>query len=391
MREEQALNDWDKLAETGWQEMRKKLLQQTSIINSPVITIANNSNYYTIFSVCLFTILLNIYPSSLHDSSVISLKHINNILAIEKAVSPKQASIIANHKKEISVIDNDQPDIFDIAATSATSSMSDTILPISSWSTGNTTSLKENSNHHQILVDSKTEQYNAGTSLIAKKHSFLKRVEIFGGAGLNLSVHTANPGFLSWSDINIHPSFTAIIPLSNKFSLHTGIRAMSTIHQRGVAVKNEERVNILGSSYNINTTSIIKASYFDVPLTLHYSINRQWTIGGGVQVSRFYKLNIREEKENYDFNNRVISATAQQYSATASQISASPLQETVNIKRYDARLMAGVSFHNARWLFSAGYYYGTDKNIELKETSGQYHQYRNEYLKLGIEYQLYKK
>jgi len=397
MRKEQALTDWDKLAETGWQEMRKMLLQSTPSIDIPLVTVLKKRNYFIVISVCLLIILLNIFPAYLYDSPVIPFTPLNKGLAILKPISLTPPIIInkSNHNKENTVIYREKSSISAIAASSATLSKQETFAPISSLDFDNLINLIDTINTRYILTadnNSIVRPNSANVSMAVKRNPFLKRVHIFGGAGINLPAQIANPGSLSWSDINIHPSVTAIIPLSKKFSLHTGIHAMSTIHQRGVTVKNEERVNILGgTSYNINTTSIIKVSYFDVPLALHYSINHLWTIGGGIQLSKFYKLNIREEKKSYDFNNRVISTTAQQYFVNAGQMGVSPAQETINIKRYDARLMAEVSLHKSRWLFSVGYYYGTKKNIKLKETSGQYHQYRNQYLKLGVEYQLHKK
>jgi long-subunit fatty acid transport protein len=190
--------------------------------------------------------------------------------------------------------------------------------------------------------------------------------------------------------MNVHPSFTAMIPLSEKISLHTGIRAFSTIHQRGASIRETSSVPSL-NNYAINTTSIIKASYFDVPLVLHYAINRQWSLGGGIQLSEFYRLNIREENQNYNLSNSVITTTTMQYSANAAQLTAPlNLNQKVIIKKTEARLMAEVTLHKSRWLFSAGYYYGIGKNIELKDASGQDNLYRNEYLKAGIEYQLWK-
>ncbi len=232
-----------------------------------------------------------------------------------------------------------------------------------------------------------------GVSVVtsARTGSLLRRTVFLGGLGMNLPGEVIAPGSLQWNDFNVHPSITVIIPLNGKLSLHTGIRAFSTLHQKGVSIRERELNNTTASgNYSVTTTSVIKASYFDLPLSVHYAISPQWHFGAGIQLSRFYKLRIREENENYDLNNSIVSATTMQYSASAGQLAASPsLHEKVTLKKTEARLMAEVSLLRSRWLFSAGYYYSTGKNIELKDAGGDY-LYRNEYVKFSVEYQLWK-
>ncbi len=192
--------------------------------------------------------------------------------------------------------------------------------------------------------------------------------------------------------MNIHPGFTVVMPLSKKFSLHTGLWAFSTIRGKEASSKERELVNNMGSSiyYNVNTTSIIKASYFDVPLTVHYSIDKNWSVGSGLQLSKLYKVNIREQKESYDYNNTRFSTTVQQYNSTPTQ-AAVVLHKRAEIKKYEPRLVAETSFEEGRWLLSAGYYYGLGKTITLRDADNTVHQYRNEYLKLAIQYRIGKK
>jgi hypothetical protein len=92
-----------------------------------------------------------------------------------------------------------------------------------------------------------------------------------------------------------------ISPIYKKLSLHTGLWAFSTVRGKEASSKERELINNMNASiyYNVTTTSVIKASYFDVPVTLHYAISPNWSVGSGLQVSKLYKLNIREQQESY--------------------------------------------------------------------------------------------
>jgi len=139
--------------------------------------------------------------------------------------------------------------------------------------------------------------------------------------------------------------------------------------------------------YNINTKSIIKASYFDVPLTLHYSINKNWSVGSGLQLSKLYKVSIKEEKESFNYNNTLASASAYQYNRSP-MAAAAVFQKKVEIKKFEPRFIAETNFEQHRFLFSAGYYYGLGKTITVKDANNSSHEYRNEYFKLGIQYKI---
>ena len=177
--------------------------------------------------------------------------------------------------------------------------------------------------------------------------------------------------------------------LTKKLNLHAGLSAFSTIHGKEVSAEAKELVNNLNTNvyYSINTTSIIKASYFDLPITLHYSINKRWSVGSGVQLSKLYKVSIKEEKESFDYNNTLYSASVAQYTATPVAASAA-FQKKVEIKKIEPRFVAEANLQQGHFLFSAGYYYSLNKSIILKDSYNSSRQYRNEYFKLGIQYRI---
>ncbi|HEU5364398.1 MAG TPA: outer membrane beta-barrel protein, partial [Hanamia sp.] len=174
-----------------------------------------------------------------------------------------------------------------------------------------------------------------------------------------------------------------------KLSLHSGVWAFSTIHGKEVITKEKELVNNFAGNvyYNINTTSIIKASYFDVPLTLNYAFNKNWSAGCGIQFSKLYEVSIKEEKESFDYNNTLSSATVSQFNRTP-MAAAAAFQKKVEIKKFEPRLVAEANFEQHRFLFSAGYYYAPGKTITVQDNYNSSHEYRNEYFKLGIQYKI---
>jgi hypothetical protein len=230
---------------------------------------------------------------------------------------------------------------------------------------------------------------NSSVAPPKKSKNGSKKIQIFAGAGANISLGNNNVHSFNVSDINIHPGITVIFPLSSKLSLHSGVWAFSTIHGKEVITKEKELVNNFAGNvyYNINTTSIIKASYFDVPLTLNYAFSKNWSAGCGIQFSKLYEVSIKEEKESFDYNNTLSSATVSQFNRTP-MAAAAAFQKKVEIKKFEPRLVAEANFEQHRFLFSAGYYYAPGKTITVQDNYNSSHEYRNEYFKLGIQYKI---
>ena len=218
------------------------------------------------------------------------------------------------------------------------------------------------------------------------KDNATKKVQFFAGAGINISEGDKNS--FSLHNFNVHPGFTVVIPVTNTLSLHTGLWAFSTLHKKEAITKERELINTTNNPYyNINTTSIVKASYFDVPLTVHYAINPNWSVGSGFQLSKLYRINIKEKKESYDYNNLLVSSIVNLYNPTAARADAI-FQKKVEVNKYEPRLVVETNFNYHNWLFSAGYYYGTGKTITLKDANNMPHHYRNEYFKCGVQYRI---
>ncbi len=254
---------------------------------------------------------------------------------------------------------------------------------------------EEGSLHKNIGMADATDSIKSPQAIDRKnkkdKNSFSKRVQFYAGVASNISA--INNSLLSFDQdkFNLHPAITFIIPFNTKFSLHSGLYIMSTVHGKDVNTKEKDLVNNMSANlnYNVNTTSIIKASYFDLPVTLHYQFSKNWSVGSGMQLSKLYKVNVKEENESFDYNNQLIASTVSTYGrGPVSTFGA--FEKKVKVKSIEPLLVLETDLKKNNWLFSAGYFYGTGKSIMLQQPNGTSRYYRNQYIKLGVQYRLGK-
>jgi len=227
----------------------------------------------------------------------------------------------------------------------------------------------------------------------APHRSLTKRPRLFIGVGINSPGLNDLSHSFNLNDFTIHPLISVIFPLSEKLSLRTGLSAFSVIHGKQASAKEKELPNNFANPniyYSINTITIIKASYFDIPFTFNYSLNTNWSTGAGVQLSKLYKVNIREEKESFNYSNTLYATSIARYNATPMGARAA-FQKKVEIKKLEPVLVAETNFHQGRFLFSAGYYYGLHKSILIKDNYNSVEHYRNQYFKLGIQFTISNK
>jgi hypothetical protein len=98
-------------------------------------------------------------------------------------------------------------------------------------------------------------------------------------------------------------------------------------------------------------------------------------------------VNIKEQKQSFDYNNTPYSTIVQQFNSTPARAAAA-FQKKVEIKKFESRLVAETKFETGKFLFTGGYFYGLGKTISLKDAVNSSHQYRNVYFKLGIQYRI---
>jgi hypothetical protein len=401
---EKPISDIQQLADEGWLQMKELLRKEglTEEKKAPVLFL-KNPRLFLIIAACLLASVICLYPFQLQnifktshladedfvenqvrnkepDTHIVKEETIKGPSKLQgKMVNPKR--IILNSSNIVYVPSGKNDPLFLDSLVKASLAKKvygqPTGFIIDFKITGQKDSVK-----NQTFIGRKNEKI---------KKSFSKKLQVYAGAATNVPSINNSPLSLDLSKPNIHPSITLIIPFDNKFSLHTGLYAMSTIHGKEVSAKEREVVNNMSANlnYNINTTSIIKASYFDLPITLHYQFAKKWSVGTGVQLSQLYKVNVKEQKESYDYNNRLFETTTNTYSSGPASISGT-FEKKVAIKSFEPRLVLETDFKKGDWLFSAGYFYGTGKSITLQQRNGTSQQYRNKYFKLGIQYRLGK-
>lgn len=214
-------------------------------------------------------------------------------------------------------------------------------------------------------------------------------VEIYAGAGLNISGKRKDqPGF-DISQINIHPSIRIVFPLSKKLSLNTGLSAFSSLKAQNATTEEKELVNDVNANlyYTINKASILKASYFEVPVTINYHISRNWTAGAGLELSRLYQFKIKETEKTYDYNEN-LTATNLDRNLIISTLAAPAKKDKISLKKWNPGMVLETTFKTGSFLISAGYHYGLSPSITTVEANGTTKNFKNEYFKVGIQYQV---
>lgn len=394
-----------KLADTGWDQMRE-MLREKGLSAEPLSFSAASTkkNLWMGIAALVFVMLIFSYPYILNDRGSKSLNPEIKTQIFSPENDVKQQLIISEvqpEKNHTSSVSLEEKQLLHKKLNVQFSQLKKDnevelwqkrkvgLLQKFSIENSLNISIPPSDLHIDNEINNEIKIHKSNSVAPKKSKSDSKKIEIFSGAGFNISVGNNNTHSFNLSGLNIHPGATVIFPLSRKWSLHSGISAFSTIHGKEVITKEKELVNNFAGNvyYNINTTSIIKASYFDVPLTLHYSLSKNWSVGSGLQFSKLYKVSIKEEKESFDYNNTLASATVAQYNRTPVAATA-VFEKKVEIKKFEPRFVAEANYERHRFLFSAGYYYGLGKTITVKDANNSMHEYRNEYFKLGIQYKI---
>ena len=395
------INDMQKLAETGWKQMHQMLHDKGLSAEPAALSIGSKKrNLWMAIAALVCFMLIVSYPHLLKDhvsfSSVSKIRS-ENVATEKNKKQPLLQDEIKLEKNETAPV-SFQPQLLHAKLNQQLSQLKKKnevdllqrrkVYLLQKFSEENSLSISIPTPVSLIENNVKIAKAKSVTSQ-KKAEKVAKRIQVFAGAGLNLSMGNNGNNSFNFSNLNVHPGITVVLPLSGKLSLHSGLWAFSTIHGKEVITKEKELVNNFAGNvyYNINTTSIIKASYFDVPVMLHYSISKNWSVGSGLQFSKLYKVSIKEEKESFDYNNTLASASVSQYNRTP-MAAADAFQKKVEIKKFEPRFVAEVNFEQNRFLFSAGYYYAPGKTITVQDGVNSKHEYRNEYFKLGVQYKI---
>lgn len=391
-----------KLAETGWHQMRETLREHgLSADASELKTSSRKRTLFYLTAACVFFIFILSYPFILNDKNHFAFKEKKNPQTTsQKIIRPFDVENETGNKSDISKITPAQKRVLieKINAQYIQSAKENSVQLLQYQKTDLWKKFALESKFQTTiprcdkLIDTAIQFERSNFSQKKNSDRVAKKIEVFAGAGFNISTSKNYPDLLNAKNLNLHPEITVFIPLNKKLSLHTGLSAFSTVHGKEVSTKEKELVNSFNSNiyYNINTTSIIKASYFDLPVTLHYLINKNWSVGSGFELSKLYKVSVREQKESFDYNNTLASATVSQFTSTPMRATAA-FEKKLEIQKFEPRFVVETSCKINRFLLSAGYHYTLGKTITLKDSYNSTHQYRNEYFKLGVQYKIGKK
>lgn len=388
------------LAESGWQQMHETLLEHglsadVTELNTP----SKKRTLYLLFAACVFFILILSYPFIFNSKRDLSFHENAHSQASSLKKNMKAAASedeINRQEKEITALTSKQKQFIHQKINSRLAQLTEEnslqILQNQKAVLLNKFTLEKTNKitipSCETPIDTSIKIERTGFPQKQSKRKTSKKIQVFAGAGINVSTAKNYPDLFNAKNLNVHPKVTVIIPLNEKLNLRTGLSAFSMIHGKEVSAREKEIVNNFNSNvyYSINTTSIIKASYFDLPLTLDYCVDKNWSIGTGLELSKLYKVNIKEEKQSFDYSNTLAAATVSQYSSTPR--AATLFQRKLEIKKFEPRFVLETSYQLNHFLLSAGYHCAIGKTISLKDSYNTMHQYRNEYFKIGIQYQI---
>ena len=241
-----------------------------------------------------------------------------------------------------------------------------------------------------VKIDIPKQPLTFSLNKVYEQHLKVKLpVELYAGAGFNISGKRNHQPDFNLSQINIHPAVRLVVPLNKKLSLHTGLYAFSSVNALEASTEKKELVNDVNANlyYTINKASMMKASYFEVPVTLNYHLSTNFTAGAGVEISRLYQFSVKETEKEYDYNEN-ITATNLDRNITVSTLAAPAKKDKISLEKWDPRMVIETTFKKGPLLFSAGYHFGFSTSVTTEETNGTTNHFKNDYFKVGIQYQI---
>lgn len=175
-------------------------------------------------------------------------------------------------------------------------------------------------------------------------------------------------------------------PLGDKLSISAGIAFNSPLAPKNFTVKEFMVLNDTTNQvyFTIRDNAIKKIVYLDLPVELHYAINKKWSVSAGVQLSISQEHSIDSKNTSYDFaadpTDRVplIGMTGYQpYQAYT---------QGYSIAKQNWRLLAGASYHFGKASIRVQYQGSLTNNYQVTDFNGEKMQGRLSLVTVGAFY-----
>src|SRR6185312_2824973 len=235
-------NDMQKLAETGWKQMHEMLRDKGLSAEPAALSIASKKrNLWIAIAAFVCLMLIVSYPYIVKDrvsfSSVSKIRSSNSsseknknqpLLQDEINIQKNQTTSVSFQKKQLlraklnqrlsALKKENEVDLLQMRK----------VYLLQKFSAENSFAISIPAPDSPIETEVKIDKLNSVT-FPKKSKNVSKKIQVYTGAGLNISIGNDNSNSFNFSNLNVHPGITVIFPLSTKLSLHSGLWAFSTI------------------------------------------------------------------------------------------------------------------------------------------------------------------
>jgi hypothetical protein len=196
-------------------------------------------------------------------------------------------------------------------------------------------------------------------------------------------------------DLPVYPSLLASVNISQKFSLSTGISAFTPGNFGSTATPPQSLV-MSGSTEPTNFSvvngkeTIRQAYYWQVPVTLNFSLRKNLTLSAGTSLAFLQKVLIQRDETAYSYSPSVNTSTNTSRSLlSADALSNTSAGATYSVRRFDPRMVLGAQYQLNR--FQIGVQYGRSiSNSVVFKNAPDGKGNKNEILNFSVGYNLFQ-
>lgn len=189
----------------------------------------------------------------------------------------------------------------------------------------------------------------------------------------------------------VYPIANMGIPISEKVFISLGVGLNSQVKINDLAPK---EFTILNDTVNqtyfiVEQKNIRKAAYIDLPLLLNYKLNKHFTIGAGVQLSVLQSVDMKTEKQAFDFQANLSQHVSSNVFVTANAYT--PYQayaQDYTVMKTNGRFITGVSYQLKNVAIKFQYAKSFSPNYSLTDFNGNISEKRLSVFTIGLTYRI---
>jgi hypothetical protein len=186
---------------------------------------------------------------------------------------------------------------------------------------------------------------------------------------------------------NVYPVVKYHVPVNEKISISAGVALQSPVAIKDLTVKEFIVLNDTANQvyFNVRSTSVKKITYLDLPVQVHYAINKKWSVSAGLQLSVLQESNSHSQNKSYDFMSNPAQQVTMPLWMTALQPYQTYMQE-YELAKTNWRVLAGASYHFGKTAVTVQYQGSLSKNYSVKNFSGETTSTKLSVMTVGVSY-----